>query len=145
MDDTAPHTSGTMDASERRQRGRKHVFVVNGASEFLDVVRMLLEDESYNVTTTNFVPETFGLILALDPALIIIDLAIHIQSGWDLLEQLQRDALTHALPVIVVSTNPTYLEKVQADSARYGGQRFLGKPFDIAVLLAAVEELIGKA
>jgi len=145
MDSKATHMPGAMGATERRQQGRKHVFVVNGASEFLDVVRILLEDESYNVTTTNFVPKTFDLVLALEPSLIIIDLAIHIQAGWELLERLHNDAMTHGLPVVVVSTNPSFLEKVQANSERYGGQRFIGKPFDIQTLLGAVEDLIGKA
>jgi hypothetical protein len=38
------------------QMRRQHIFVVNGSAEFLDVVRELLQDEHYNVTTTNFVP-----------------------------------------------------------------------------------------
>jgi CheY-like chemotaxis protein len=48
-----------MNAAERHQRERQHIFVVSGASEFLDIVRELLESEEYNVTTTNFVPKTF--------------------------------------------------------------------------------------
>jgi len=142
-DNTGP--TGTISAGEEHQRERQHIFAVNGASEFLDVVRSLLESESYNVTTTNFVPKTFAQILALEPALLIIDLEVHIQAGWDLLEQLHADAVTQGIPVIIVSTNPKLLEAAQADFARYGGQRFIGKPFDIDVLLAAVEDLIGRA
>jgi CheY-like chemotaxis protein len=134
-----------MDEAERSQRQRQHIFVVNGASEFLDIVRELLESEEYNVTTTNFVPQTFDVIVALDPSLVIIDLAIHVRAGWELLEQLHNEVVTNAIPVVVVSTNPEYLERVQADAARYGGQRFLGKPFDIDDLLGAVNELIGPA
>jgi DNA-binding response OmpR family regulator len=135
----------TMDEAERCQRQRQHIFVVNGASEFLDIVRELLESEEYNVTTTNFVPQTFDVIVALDPSLVILDLAIHVRAGWELLEQLHNAVVTNTIPVIVVSTVPEYLERVQADGARYGAQRFLGKPFDIDDLLGAVAELIGPA
>jgi DNA-binding NtrC family response regulator len=145
MDDTATYTSDALRDSERRQRDRKHIFAVNGASDFLDVVRQLFEEEHYNVTTTNFVPKTFDQIVALEPAIIIIDLAIHVQAGWDLLERLHNDAVTNGIPVIIVSTDPKLLGAAQADFARYGGQRFIGKPFDIDDLVSAVEDLIGKA
>ena len=124
---------------------RQHVFVVNGSPDFLDVVRELLQEERYNVTTTNFVPRTFEQIEALDPALLIIDLAVGIKAGWGLLERLGQSAATRDIPVIVVSTNPTYLDTVRADPTRYGGQRFLRKPFDVNDLLNMVAELIGPA
>jgi hypothetical protein len=53
---------GTMASGARAtpaQMRRQHIFVVNGSVEFLDVVRELLQEERYNVTTTNFVPRTF--------------------------------------------------------------------------------------
>ena len=37
----------------RRQMGRTHSFVVNGAPELLTFVRELLQDEGYNVATTS--------------------------------------------------------------------------------------------
>jgi CTP:molybdopterin cytidylyltransferase MocA len=36
--------------TEAYQAARQHIFVVNHESAFLDVVRMLLQDERYNVT-----------------------------------------------------------------------------------------------
>ena len=40
------------------QESRRHIFVINGASAFLNLMRDLLQDERYNVTTTNFVPRS---------------------------------------------------------------------------------------
>ena len=50
---------GTDDGSRAtpEQMHRQHIFVVNGSADFLDVVRELLQDEHYNVTTTDFVPK----------------------------------------------------------------------------------------
>ena len=125
--------------------GRKHIFIVNGSVDLLNILRELLQDESYNVTTTNFVPETFDHITALDPNLIIIDLALRSRAGWDLLERMHGEALTLGIPVIVTSTEPELLERARSQTSRYGGQRFIGKPFDIDDVLTAVEELIGSA
>jgi CheY-like chemotaxis protein len=134
-----------MQDDERAQMGRQHIFVINGSPDFLDVARELLQEEHYNVTTTNFVPQSFDQIAALDPALIILDLAVGVRAGWELLERLAHAARLRDIPTIVVSTDPRYLDAVQADPARYGAHRLLRKPFDLDDLLRAVNELIGPA
>ena len=57
-----------MRTAETTQMARQHIFAVNGSPDFLDLLRELLQDERYNVTTTNFVPATFAQIDALQPA-----------------------------------------------------------------------------
>jgi DNA-binding response OmpR family regulator len=132
-----------MSEAERRQMARKHVFIINSAPEFLNFVRELLQDEDYNVTTTNFVPHTYDQIAALQPDLLMVDLVAGEQAGWDLLERLQHEAETTGIPVLITSTNPALLERVRSEPARFSGQHLVAKPFDIEVLLRAVHELIG--
>lgn len=132
-------------SAEEARMDRKHIFIVNGSPIFLDLMRMFLQDEQYNVTTTNFVPRTFEQISALQPDLLIIDLAVTERAGWELLERLRMDALTNQIPVIVVSTTPAHLAKAEAESARYGGQLFVEKPFNLDDVLAGVRSLIGSA
>jgi CheY-like chemotaxis protein len=96
--------------------GRKHIFIVNRDPAFLELLRTLLQDEEdYNVTTTNFVPETFDQIVALEPSLLIIDLSIGEQAGWHLLERLEDEAIARKIPVIVVSTDQRLLNQVKAN------------------------------
>ena len=131
------------DEDERRQMARQHVFVVNGSLEFLDVMRELLQDERYNVTTTNFVPRTFEQIDALQPALLVIDIVIGEQAGWDLLERLHREASTSQVPVLIVSTAPRLLDRAREQTERYGGQAYSAKPFDRGEMLRVIQGLIG--
>ena len=138
--------SATMPSeSERRQMARRHVFCVNGSSTFLDVVRELLEDERYNVTTTNFVPLTYDQIAALHPDLLIVDVVIGIQAGWDLLERLRDEAGTRGIPVIVTSTSQALLDRAEALAQPNGAKHYLVMPFDIATMLEMVTDLIGPA
>lgn len=130
-------SDSSMDAIEHAQMTGQHVFVVNGASDFLDMVRSLPEEERYNVTTTNFVPATFDQIAALQPSLIIMDLAIGVRAGWELLEHLAHAAGLRAILVIVVSTNQRYLETVEGDPARFGADRVLSKPFTRSIYRAS--------
>jgi CheY-like chemotaxis protein len=130
---------------ERLQIDRQHIFAVDGAPEFLDLVRALFQYEHYNVTTTNFVPRTFDQIAVVKPDLLIIDLVLGEVAGWDLLEQLHREAVTLDIPRILTSTNPKLLDRAQADVARYGDARVIVKPFDIEDIIQAVLDAIGPA
>jgi DNA-binding response OmpR family regulator len=130
---------------DRRQEGRKHVFAINGSVDFLNIVRELFQEEAYNVTTTNFVPNSFAQIQALQPDALIVDVAVGQSAGWELLEQLNESAATNGIPVLVLSTSPQLLERAQEQAARYGTHRYLDKPFDLDALLANIREMIGEA
>ena len=127
------------------QMQRQHIFVVNGSADFLDVVRELLQDEHYNVTTTNFVPRTFKQVETAQPSLLIVDLIHGEMAGWDLLAELRREAATRNIPVILVSTSNQLLERAEAERVIWGGDRSLLKPFSLNALLQTIQELIGPA
>ena len=127
------------------QMRRQHIFVVNGSAAFLDMVRELLQDEQYNVTTTNFVPLTFNQIETARPSLLIIDLIHGERAGWDLLAELRHEAATRDIPVILASTSNQLLEKAETERVIWGGDRYLLKPFSLDELLRAIQELVGAA
>ena len=130
---------------DRSQEERKHIFAINGAPEFLNIVRELFQEEGYNVTTTNFVPNSFDQIAALDPDALIVDIVIGQSAGWELLEQLHAGAATNDIPVLVLSTSPRMLERAREQAERYGNHRYLDKPFDVDALLTHIREMIGRA
>ena len=127
-----------MGAPEGDQMGRPHIFVVNGAPDFLNLMRELLQDEAYNVTTTNFVPDTFDQIVAAHPDVLIVDLVVGRRAGWDLLEALHAGAATAGIPLIVVSTDPALLARAEELASRYGAAGLLIKPFNLDDLLALI-------
>jgi two-component system nitrogen regulation response regulator NtrX len=129
---------------DRRQEGRQHVFAINASPDFLNIVRELFQEEGYNVTTTNFAPNSFTQIEALQPDALIIDIAIGQEAGWDLLEQLGADADTAGITALVVSTDPRLLAHAEAHAARYGRHRFLAKPLDLDAMLTNIHEMIGQ-
>lgn len=124
---------------------RKHIYIVNQSPDFLDVIRMLLQCEQYNVTTTNFVPNSFETIEVAQPSLLIVDLIPGEQAGWDLLRSLRRSASTRDIPVLLLSTTPRLLEEAKDQHDEFGGDCYLRKPLALDDLLARVEELVGEA
>jgi CheY-like chemotaxis protein len=127
------------------QMRRKHVYVLNGSPDFLDVIRGLLQDENYNVTTTNFVPLSFATIEAAQPDLLLFDLILGEAAGWDLLDHLQAAASTRDIPIVLMSTTPQLLAQAYRAAADLVKHRYLVKPFDLENLLRMIGEMIGPA
>lgn len=130
--------------NEATQMGQPHIFCVNGSPVFLDLLRALFQEESYNVTTTNYVPENWGMIEGLQPSLIVVDLVVGQRAGWELLRRLHAEASTRQIPTIVTSTDPRLLDEVQSDLETWGGNVFLVKPLDVNLLLATARRLIAE-
>jgi CheY-like chemotaxis protein len=130
---------------DRSREERKHIFAINGSPEFLNFVRDLFQEEDYNVTTTNYVPNSFDQIAALEPDALIVDIVVGQSAGWELLEQLHAGAATADIPVLVLSTSPRLLERAREQAERYGTHRYLDKPFDVDAMLDTIREMIGKA
>lgn len=139
----SPDDGAKMDAFIEQQRRRKHIFMVDSSRTFQHIITALLEDERYGATASDYVPEVFPQILTLKPDLIIVDLVITEKAGWALLEKLEMEALTEKIPVIVTSTDQRLLDRALANKDRYGFDNYLVKPFDLDVLLSAIEDLIG--
>ena len=75
----------------------------------------------------------------------MVDLVVGEPGGWELLEQLNAEAVTTGIPVLIVSTDPRLLDRAQDQAARYGNHRYLIKPFGLDDILAQIREMIGEA
>jgi DNA-binding response OmpR family regulator len=67
------------------------------------------------------------------------------RAGWELLEQVNAEAATSDIPVLIVSTDPRLLDRARDQAARYGENRYLIKPFGLEEILAQTREMIGEA
>src|SRR4051812_17198901 len=134
------HGEAVMD--DRQRAMRKHVFAVNSSPDFLLIVRELLEDEGYAVTTSNFEPNVFTRIVMRQPDALIIDVGVEESAGWDLLRRLHTEPATTGIPALVTSTSGALLEQAREQAAWYGTNRtFLTKPMDLDELLGTMREM----
>jgi CheY-like chemotaxis protein len=122
--------------------GPPRIFCVDGDPDFLNLIQEILSEERHAVTTSIHGQRTFQEIATLLPDLVIVDLVLDRRVGRELLERLRRDAATRDIPVLVTSTDSRILCEVRADPARYGGNDFLAKPFDVATLVETVRRLL---
>lgn len=74
------------------------------------------------------------------PHLILLDINLPDLSGHEICAQLKNDPKTCDIPIIFVSASNEILDKVRAFSV--GGVDYISKPFDVAEVLARVENQI---
>lgn len=108
------------------------VLVVDDEVEIATFVAEVLRDEGYGVRVAHDGASALVEILRRPPSLILLDVAMPVMVGEELIRHLRRVGLGH-LPVIIMTAalNP---ETYRA----YGVREVLPKPFDIETLLAAV-------
>jgi len=133
------------DTTLSRQMARCHVLVVNSDPAFLDAVRVLLQSNQYNVTSTNLVPQTFAMVQVAGADALIVDLATDEPAQWELVRQLVADEQTRSLPVVFTASETEMLNAAENRPWPAGGRFHLLKPFDPTLLGDVIHALIGPA
>ena len=119
------------------------ILVVNDTQEILELFRLLLEEEGYEVVLAGFPIQQIGDVERIKPDLIILDLVFADQtSGWQMLQMLKMKRATQSIPVIVCSA-ALQLVREQEGYLVSQGVHVVFKPFDIDHLLVHVKELLG--
>lgn len=75
--------------------------------------------------------------------LFVLDLSLPDLDGRGILIALRKNQVTSQVPVVVISASSE--QRVEAECLALGATRFLGKPFDPAVMVATVDELLARA
>ena len=133
------------DTTLSQQMARCHILVVNSDPAFLDAVRVLLQGNRYNVTSTNLVPQTFAMVQAAGADALVIDLATGESALWELVGQLIADEQTRSLPVVFTASDEQMLNDAETRRWPAGGRFHLLKPFAPTLLGDVIHALIGPA
>jgi CheY-like chemotaxis protein len=117
------------------------VLVVEDDPGVAALLAEVLAGAGYAPARTDSALGAVALVRRLRPAVLVLDLGLPYRSGGALLDDLQADPVTAALPVVVVSAFAEALPP--ARRARVAG--VLDKPFSPAALVAAVRAAAGGA
>jgi len=118
------------------------ILVVNDTQEILELFRMLLEGEGYEVVLSGFPIQQMSDIEQIHPDLIILDLVFGDQkSGWQMLQMLKMKRSTASIPVIVC-TAALSMVREQEGYLVSQGVHVVFKPFDIDHLLTNIKQLV---
>ena len=121
---------------------RRTVLVVEDDAPLRRMIGVFLRAAGYRVCAAEDGPT--GLALARDerPDLVLLDLMMPGLDGWEVLRRIKGEALTAAIPVLVLTASVDAPLTEQA--LRLGVTRFLTKPIDSRVLVESVDAVVGQ-
>ena len=123
-----------------------HILVVNDTQEILDLLRELLEEEGYRVST--FV-ETLNLtqLKAAKPDVIVQDLLFEgmQDKGWKFLTKARLDPDLRSVPLILCTTAVSVVkDEDMAQKLRHLRVRVVLKPFAVEELLDVIAAVLAE-
>ena len=119
-----------------------HILCINHAPEILSLMRDLLEDEGFRVSTLTTVERDLDAIVALAPDAIVVDyMWTTSDNEWTFLTMLRMDPRARPIPVILCTGAVTEVRDLEQHLTSIG-VRVVLKPFDIEVLVQAVHDAL---
>lgn len=122
---------------------RKHILIVDDSPTERHFLSELLTSHGYQVSTADNGDSALERIKINPPHLVIMDVVMPGQNGFQATREISRDPATQHLPVIICTSKSQETDRIWG--LRQGAREFIVKPVDSSVLLQKVTALIGKA
>jgi len=119
---------------------RETILVVEDEQDIRDLVRFNLERDGYQVQTADSVEAARRLLQEELPSLLLLDLMLPGENGFDFCRSLRADSRTRNLPVIMVTARDEDADVVAG--LEVGADDYITKPFTPRVLLARVRAVL---
>lgn len=118
----------------------KTILVVKDDQAICDLLQTVLEDLlGARVVKGPDSADTLQLVAAVRPAMVILDACLPGIDGISVLQQLKANPTTKDIPVLVLSADHNLRRRALAA----GCACFIDMPFDLEVLLSAVQDHLG--
>jgi DNA-binding response OmpR family regulator len=113
----------------------KKVLVVDDDNDILDVIRIILEDEGYEVSTLDNAKNVLDELTGNVPDLILLDVMLGGIDGRDVCKSLKANMVFKTIPIVMISASHNLSGFLHQDG---GADGFIAKPFDIDDLVGVV-------
>ena len=116
------------------------VLLVEDSATQAEQVTRCLEKQGFMVFGARSGEEAQLRLKQKKPDLIVLDVILPGQSGFELCRKLKADPLTQGIPIVICSTKNTEIDKTWGEMS--GADAYLTKPVDESQLLQIVNQFI---
>lgn len=120
----------------------KKILVVDDEAELVDMVKIRLETNGYEVITACDGKEGVEKAMCQHPDLILLDLMMPVMDGFEALRCLKAEQSTSRIPVIVFTARGDTKSVLEAEDLK--ATDYIIKPFEPKELLKLVRGYIAK-
>jgi len=139
-DDHSAHDD-IMDTSQNPASGPM-ILAVDDLATNIELLCTILEPRGYRVVSALSVKEALVLAQKQTPELIISDIHMPDQGGFELLQAFKADTVLSQVPVLFISCTTWDVESERQQAFRLGAAQFLSRPTDPLLLLQEVQKFL---
>ena len=120
--------------------GKARIIYADDDLELRGIVSQILEDEGYEVLTAADGEEGLAMALTEAPDLVILDVMMPRQNGWEVAKALRSKPEMNDVPILMLTGIGATLNEMTAPL--YGANSHLDKPFEFDALISRVDSLL---
>jgi len=120
---------------------KHNILIVDDSETNLVLLEAILEDDGFNVKTAYNVKEAEEILKTTIPQLILLDLLMPNENGFDLLRKLKANTELKNIPTIIVTAFANKENKIIAKDL--GAADIIEKPINIPDFLDKVYKALG--
>ena len=122
---------------------KEMILIVDDSLLIRKITQATLQKQGYVVLQAGDGREGVNLARREKPALVLMDLEMPEMGGLEALAQLKADAMTSAIPVVILSGSDAVADRRQVLAS--GALEMLPKPVDPATLVSMVSQILGES
>lgn len=120
---------------KKNDKMSKKILAVDDDREIVEVIKIILEDEGYEVSTLTNGKNVLSVITSLRPDLILLDVMLGGMDGREICRTIKSHAIFKYIPIVMISASHNLQNLLKMPGSP---NEFLSKPFDIDHLVEKV-------
>jgi CheY-like chemotaxis protein len=129
-----------MAATTQPQRRPRRILVVDDDPDVRLIAALMLGAVGYEVDTAEDAYDALLTMYDTHPDLLLLDLMLPEQDGWDVIEAVRSNPETRDLPIVVMSAKIGLI-----DTGHHGVQGYVSKPLVPMAMLDTLDTVLGDA
>ena len=118
----------------------KKILAVDDDRDIVDVIKIILEDEGYEVSTLTSGRNILDVISSIRPDLILLDVMLGGMDGREICKSIKSHAIFKYIPIVMISASHNLQSVLKMPGSP---NDFISKPFDIDHLVSKVRMQLG--
>lgn len=116
------------------------IYIVEDDESIREIESIALKNSNYIVSAFENAKELYKKLDELVPDLILLDVMLPDESGYDIVRKLRKRPATQDIPIIMVTAKTTEMDMIKGFDG--GADDYIKKPFSIMELITRVKALL---
>lgn len=116
------------------------IYIVEDDSSIREIETIALKNSNYMVCAFEKAKDFYKKLDEITPDLVLLDIMLPDENGYDILKKLRNNPTTRRLPIIMVTAKTTEMDMIRGLDE--GADDYIKKPFSIMELITRVKALL---